>query len=234
MTRLNKIICGAALMIVQAAAVGLAMNAVNPRPLPWVRVPLGQTHKVANSREVLGASPLPAVKDTRAASALPEQSQSPPATKVTPTVTSKPVDKPIAVPTAKAGPAQTAQPAKRPAPRTKKVEALFTTLPDAKALFDRKAAVFVDARHKEDYDLEHVPGALSIFVDDLGKLYDGALGAIPKDKILVTYCSDPQCETAIKLADALVARGHTRVFILLEGLPGWKGAGYPTDKGAGK
>jgi len=112
----------------------------------------------------------------------------------------------------------------------KRIGALFTTLPDAKALFDRKAAIFIDARHSEDYDLEHIPGAVSLFVEDLDKLYEGALGAVPKDRTLVTYCSDPQCGTATKLADALAARGYTRVLILLEGLPGWKGAGYPTEK----
>jgi len=118
-----------------------------------------------------------------------------------------------------------------PTPEPRKVEALFTTLPDAKALFDRKDAVFVDARRKEDYDIEHIAEALSLFVEDVDVLYESVMGTLPKDRTVVTYCSDAQCDTAIKLADALVARGHTRVFILLEGIPGWKGAGYPTGTG---
>lgn len=114
----------------------------------------------------------------------------------------------------------------------KRAEALFTTLDDAKALFDSGQALFVDARHREDYAAEHIPGALSLYVDEVNALYAGVLGAIPKDRTIVTYCSDAQCEAAVQLADALIARGHTRVFILLDGLPGWTGAGYPTRTGA--
>jgi rhodanese-related sulfurtransferase len=119
-------------------------------------------------------------------------------------------------------------------PSAPRVEALFTTLTDAKATFDQKSAVFVDARHKDDYDLEHVQGAISLFVEDMDRLYDDALGSVLKDRTLITYCSDPQCGLAAKLADALVARGHTRVFIMLDGMLGWKDAGYPTGKGAGQ
>lgn len=112
-----------------------------------------------------------------------------------------------------------------------KVEALFTTLEDARSLYERGDTVFVDARHREDFDVEHIAGARSVFVGDVDRLYEGALGDLPKGRTIVTYCSDPECGTAIELADALVARGHTRVFILLEGMPGWKDAGYPTESG---
>ena len=47
--------------------------------------------------------------------------------------------------------------------------------------------------------------------------------------MVVTYCSDPECTSAIELADGLVARGHKRTVILLDGLPGWNEAGYQTE-----
>lgn len=239
--RVGKTVFGAILIVAQGAAVGLAMNALSPRPLPWVRVPLRETHKVADSRHVLGASPSrpKGAKPAAVTSASDSQSNVPlPAIPAAaPVAAPKVTDKPEAAASTKPAPANRAQSgeqAKAPTTPPKRFEALFTTLEDAKALFDGKAAIFVDARHKEDYDLEHVPGAVSLFSDDLDRLYDSALGTVPKDRTIVTYCSDPQCETAIKLADALVSRGHTRVFILLEGLPGWKDAGYPTEKGVGK
>lgn len=113
----------------------------------------------------------------------------------------------------------------------KRVQALFTTMKDAKELFDKKAALFVDARAIEDYEAEHIPGAVSLYCEDFDKLYDSVLGRLPKDRLIVTFCSDAECKEAIKLADKLVAQGNTRVVILLEGLPGWKDAGYPTASG---
>jgi len=235
---LRRIIAGAVLIVVQAAAIGLAANALNPQRLPWVRVPLKDTRRLATTQEVVPTSPdaIPPDKSSISVPApLPGNAVEPvlpPKSAPTPDAAEAP--KPVQPNSAAKPPAPSSEPSRTPQPvvKPKKVEALFTTLCDAKALFDRKAAVFVDTRHKEDYGFEHVLGARSLFVEDLDKLYESVLGSIPKDRTIVTYCSDAQCETAIKLADALVARGHTRVFILMEGLPGWKEAGYPTA-GAG-
>jgi len=222
--KLNRAAAGAVLIVIQAAAIGLVVNALRPHPLPWVRIPLYKTHRMAESHEILGPiRTAPAVPGTTRSAQTPAPSAP------------KMGDKLSAAGTAKSSGAQAnqskAQSSGRPAPSEKRAEALFTTLPDAKALFDHKAAVFIDARHRRDYDLEHIPGALSVFVEDLDRLYDNVLGPIPKERTLVTYCSDAHCDASIRLADALVARGHKHVLILLEGLPGWKDAGYPTEKG---
>lgn len=265
---MRKTIAGAALIVVQAAVIGLAANAVNPRRLAWVRVPLSETRRVATSGEVLppsppapaptekagqpGDAPQRAPETTRPARPAvtiqrPARSLLPQPTAMPPEGSGKTKDISVRMP-ARPTPSTASRPAtgaeKRavrperpvaatptPEPGPRKVAALFTTLPDAKALFDRKDVVFVDARRKEDYDLGHITGALSLFVEDVDVLYESVMGTLPKDRTVVTYCSDAQCDTAIRLADALVARGHTRVFILLEGIPGWKGAGYPTETG---
>ena len=206
----RRTVGGAVLIVIQAMVIGFTANAVSPHRLPWIRIPLRDTHRMAASREALTVQPSRKVARNSVVAGPPVMAV--PATRP---------DQPPAV----------TQPRAKPAAKPKKVQALFTTLPDAKALFDQKAAVFIDARHKEDYDQEHITGALSLFVEDLDKLYDDVLGAIPKGRAMITYCSDPQCETAIKLADALVARGHTCVYILLEGMPGWKDAGYPVTTG---
>jgi rhodanese-related sulfurtransferase len=109
----------------------------------------------------------------------------------------------------------------------KKVEALFTSLKDAKMFYDERKALFIDARPIEDYEAEHVEGAISLDQEKLDELFVRALGKVSKEQLIVTYCSDPECSEAIKLADNLVARGYEKVVILLEGLPGWSDAGYP-------
>lgn len=231
-----KIILGAVLILLQAMAAGLGANAVNPHPLPWVRIPLSRTHKMADSREVIGVNPQPSVSAKNAPDSSASTDQRQPATPnpaaSAQTVDSKTADKPAEPDKDKPKPMREVSPKTQTTePSAPRVEALFTTLTDAKATFDQKSAIFVDARHKDDYDLEHVQGAISLFVEDMDKLYDDALGSVPKNKTLITYCSDPQCGLAVKLADALVARGYTRVFIMLDGLTGWKEAGYPTGKG---
>jgi rhodanese-related sulfurtransferase len=242
--------------VVQAAAIGLGANAVNPKGLPWIRVPLRETHRVATAEEVRPSSPVrPAARPVEpapvavpaplkvarppAATPVPDAIPEPaPATVTVPPPA--PIVKAVPVPSSKLAPKPAAKnvahlsPPVKPspaAPAAVKHEALFTSLTDAKALFDAKDAVFVDARHQADYEAEHIAGARDLFVDEVGTLYEGALGGVPKNRTIVTYCSDPRCDAAIKLADALVARGHTRVFILLEGIPGWRDAGYPTAKG---
>ena len=242
MSNSRRIVAGAALIVLQGLALGFAANALNPHRLPWKRIPLSETHRIASSSEVLRpareaaettpSTPPPAEKGkNEPVSALIVQPSSAPADPPAP----EPAKAPAAPkPATKEHPAVKDQPPDKPAPEPKKVEALFTTLPDAKRLFDRKSATFIDARHREDYDLEHISGALWLFSEELERLYDGVMGGIPKDRTIITYCSDPQCETAIKLADEFVARGYTHVFILLEGLPGWKDAGYPTETGGGQ
>jgi len=245
---IRKAILGAVLIVLQATAVGLGVNALSPNPLPWIRVPPHMTRKVADSKMVLGSDTISAtIKKTQTEPKSPDDKVAKsPDDKVDKVESESPQDIPAPVIERKEPPAVAN--AQKPSnvsgsslrkvekskaasavPKAKKVEALFTTLADAKALFDRKGAIFIDSRHREDYELERIPGAVWLFVEDVDRLYDGVLGSIPKDRTLITYCSDPQCGSAIKLADELVARGHTKVFILLEGLPGWKEAGYPTE-----
>ncbi len=112
-------------------------------------------------------------------------------------------------------------------------QAAFITLADAKPLYVSGEAVFVDARHELDYKEAHITGAKLLYYDEVDKYYPGAVGDTPKDRPIVVYCYDPECESAISAGDALVARGHTRVYILIDCLPGWESAGYPVTRGGG-
>lgn len=228
---IRRAIIGAALIVLQATAVGLGVNALSPNPLPWIRVPPHMTRKVADSKTVLGSEDTIKKPETEPKSPADKDKSESPQDTTAPAIEKKepPVVASAQKPSSVSGSSSRKVEKIESAPKAKKVDALFTTLADAKVLFDRKEAIFVDSRHREDYELERIPGALWLFVEDVDKLYDEVLGSIPKDRTLITYCSDPQCGSAIRLADELVARGHTKVFILLEGLPGWKESGYPTE-----
>lgn len=57
-------------------------------------------------------------------------------------------------------------------------------LEEAKEHFDNGTAIFVDARNKGNYDIEHIAGA------HLSTLPVSKLGnTIPKDQLIITYCT---------------------------------------------
>lgn len=59
------------------------------------------------------------------------------------------------------------------------------TLADAKKDYDSKTAVFIDTHGKEQFDAEHIAGAINIPANRLDEYID----KIPKGKKLILYCS---------------------------------------------
>jgi rhodanese-related sulfurtransferase len=87
--------------------------------------------------------------------------------------------------------------------------------------------IVVDARPATEYAAGHIPGALSIPVDDLKQ----RLQKLPKSKPYVAYCRGPYCIYADQAVEQLRATGR-RARRLAVGLPEWKAAGLPVDVGA--
>jgi rhodanese-related sulfurtransferase len=56
---------------------------------------------------------------------------------------------------------------------------------DARQALARNEAVLVDVRPKESYDAEHAQGALLIPLSDVV----ARAGELPKDKLIITYCT---------------------------------------------
>ncbi|MEN6521337.1 MAG: rhodanese-like domain-containing protein [Armatimonadota bacterium] len=249
MSNLLKLLPGTCCIVILAAGLGFTCNAIRSDGLPLVRKPLRETRAYATKAQMASNAPInvnnskpvtsipkitvaEAKKDSTASDAVDKE------VKDSVTIAKDTRAVPITDETKPQGSIKqcpkdkTVSQAKPSQPHSqKKAEALFTTLDDAKTCFDKKGAVFLDGRAAIDYRSEHITGAISLFCEEFDELYEQVLGSIPKDRLIITYCSDPECTEAIKLADTLVAKGHTRVVILLEGLPGWKDAGYPTSTG---
>jgi rhodanese-related sulfurtransferase/biotin operon repressor len=86
--------------------------------------------------------------------------------------------------------------------------------------------VVLDARPAGEYAAGHIPGALSIPVDDLTR----RLQRLPKSKPYVAYCRGPYCVYADQAVEQLRASGR-RATRLTVGLPEWKSAGLPVEVG---
>jgi rhodanese-related sulfurtransferase/DNA-binding transcriptional ArsR family regulator len=86
----------------------------------------------------------------------------------------------------------------------------------------RSDVVVVDTRPAREYQAGHIPGALSIPVEELQK----RLRKLPKNKDYIAYCRGPYCVYADRAVEILRAAGR-RAGRLAEGFPEWKAAGFP-------
>jgi rhodanese-related sulfurtransferase len=86
--------------------------------------------------------------------------------------------------------------------------------------------IVIDARTQEVYSQEHVPGATNL---PWRKIDSSSTAAMPRDKVLVTYCDGIHCNASTKAAMRLTALGF-RVKEMLDGMQGWKREGYPVEK----
>jgi 3-mercaptopyruvate sulfurtransferase SseA len=59
------------------------------------------------------------------------------------------------------------------------------TVPELKALVDKKAVTLIDVRDADSYLAGHIPGALHIPMARI----EGEIPYLPKDKPIVTYCT---------------------------------------------
>lgn len=89
-----------------------------------------------------------------------------------------------------------------------------------------KQVVILDTRPASEYIAGHIPGALSIPVDDLQQ----RLKELPKGKEYVAYCRGPYCIYADRAVEVLRASGR-RARRLVDGFPEWRSAGLPVSQG---
>ncbi len=86
--------------------------------------------------------------------------------------------------------------------------------------------VVVDVRPAVEYRAGHIPGALSIPVDEL----DQRLAELPSDVEIVAYCRGPYCVFAHEAVRRLRRHGR-RARRLADGWPEWHLAGLPAAIG---
>ena len=84
------------------------------------------------------------------------------------------------IPQGSTGPANGNLPTEETFPEIQRV-----SLADAKAAYDLKSAVFVDARDGVSYQAQHIPGAVSIPVQDL----PSRLKELDSSRWIITYCT---------------------------------------------
>jgi rhodanese-related sulfurtransferase len=99
----------------------------------------------------------------------------------------------------------------------------------AKALFDKKSALFIDARPWGKFARSTIVGSLGV----PDTKFDKYAKFMPHDKKapIVTYCGGYKCGKSHAVARKLVAMGYINVKVYAAGFPAWKKAGYPITGG---
>lgn len=88
---------------------------------------------------------------------------------------------------------------------------------------DHENILIIDVRNKEEYDAEHIKGAIYM-------AFEGILqkkNELPRDKEIIIY--DKKGDRSKLVTEALVKNGLIQVINLLDGFKKWKEKGYPTE-----
>lgn len=85
----------------------------------------------------------------------------------------------------------------------------------------------IDVRPDVEYCAGHLPGAMSIPLDDLER----RLAELPAGTDIVAYCRGPYCVLAPEAARLLTRHGHT-ARVLAAGFPQWRRSGRPVQHGS--
>ena len=87
--------------------------------------------------------------------------------------------------------------------------------------------IFIDTRNPYAWSESGVkiPGALRIHFSELERRLD----ELPKDRLIVTYCTWYQEASSARAAQILKEHGFTNVYPLKGGFDAWRKKGYPLE-----
>jgi rhodanese-related sulfurtransferase/DNA-binding transcriptional ArsR family regulator len=87
--------------------------------------------------------------------------------------------------------------------------------------------VLLDVRPASEYAAGHLPGAVSIPLDELA----GRLAELPADREVIAYCRGAYCALAHDAVRLLTAHGR-QARRATDGILEWRGSGVPVEAGA--
>lgn len=90
------------------------------------------------------------------------------------------------------------------------------------------SATVIDVRPRDEYEAGHIPGALSMPVDEVKR----RMKELPRGREVIAYCRGPYCLYSLE-AVTLLRRSGYRARRAEEGIPDWRLAGLPVAAGLG-
>ncbi len=89
-----------------------------------------------------------------------------------------------------------------------------------------EGAQLVEVLPRHEYEEAHLPGAINI---PLKELTAGAAATLDRDRAVITYCYDTQCDMSPRAAWRLETLGFGQVYHYAPGKADWLGAGLPIE-----
>ncbi|MEM4559361.1 MAG: rhodanese-like domain-containing protein [Acidilobaceae archaeon] len=104
----------------------------------------------------------------------------------------------------------------------------YIELWDAREVLDliSKGALIIDVRLETAYAKEHIPGAINIPLKNL----EERIEELPRDKPIIVYCTNVDCETSHMAALKLASLGFKNIYRFRPGVKGWEAQGQPVEK----
>ncbi|MEJ2232614.1 MAG: rhodanese-like domain-containing protein [Syntrophobacterales bacterium] len=89
----------------------------------------------------------------------------------------------------------------------------------------------MDARDEAFYEEGHIPGAVSLPVQDFEMVFPRLQEQLLAAPRVITYCDGASCEMSVELTERLLFAGLENVEIFTGGMQQWKAAGQPVVSG---
>jgi rhodanese-related sulfurtransferase len=106
------------------------------------------------------------------------------------------------------------------------------TLDQMKRAVNEKKGMLFDARTTDEFAAGHIPGAQNLYAM-APETWVENIAEVPRDTLVIIYCSNPHCPFGRTLAEFLGSFGFTNMLLFDGGWDAWSGAGLPTT-GTGK
>jgi len=91
-----------------------------------------------------------------------------------------------------------------------------------RAIVDEGSHLILDARSQAEYDLGHIPMAMSVPFKTFEESFPMIAPILQPDSPVVVYCSGPLCDDALLLIKRMREAGFLTTSLFLEGMEGWE------------
>ncbi|MDD3581248.1 MAG: rhodanese-like domain-containing protein [Desulfobacca sp.] len=102
-------------------------------------------------------------------------------------------------------------------------------LEQAYALHRQGQALFIDARPRSEFQELHIAGAINLTTEALQGYGVQHLSGMDRQRQIVVYCGQQNCDASLEVAELLQAQGFSQVMAFTGGFRAWDEAGYPVD-----
>jgi len=102
----------------------------------------------------------------------------------------------------------------------------------AYTLWKNNQAIFIDARPKQIYQIQHIPNSYSFPFTPTLKLSDlntTIFNRINYDSTIIAYCDSKACGLSRNLSYFLRKIGFQKVYVMIGGIEDWQKKGYPVE-----